>query len=150
VSKSRWTPGVIAAVAVVGVLILCVGVVLVGSFLPTDEPDPTAGPTAGVTSGAPSRSTAGGKVIRFEVWAASGTASLVNWSTLEDSAILRDVPAAEDEPWVHEATLETTFGLVGVNASATSGLVSCRLLVDGVQVDEGESEGTVNCSATVR
>jgi hypothetical protein len=138
---------VIAALVIVGVLILCVGAVLVGSFLPGANPEPASGPSSGATSGASSR--AAGKTVRFEVWTASGTA-LVNWSTLEDSAILRDVPAAEDEPWVHEATLETSFGLVGVNASAASGLVSCRLLVDGAVVDEGESEGTVNCSATVR
>lgn len=88
----------------------------------------------------------GGHTIRFEVTSTSGKATLVNWSTLEDSAVLSD----QQTPWSKEVHLDGTAGLVGVNASASSGLIACKIHVDGVLLDEGESEGAVNCSGTVR
>lgn len=84
--------------------------------------------------------------IRFEVTSPSATATLINWSTLEDSALLNN----EKLPWSKEVVLEEKFGLVGVNASVASGKIACKLYVDGVMVDEGESDSVVNCSDTVR
>ncbi|MFY1686481.1 MmpS family transport accessory protein [Plantactinospora sp. WMMB782] len=83
--------------------------------------------------------------VRFEVSAPSGKVTLVNWSTVEDSALVRN-PVS---PWSHEVELESATGIVGVNVSGT-GTVACRVWVDGKLVDEGESSGAVHCGATVR
>lgn len=83
--------------------------------------------------------------VRFEVTTSSGQASLINWSTLEDSAIVNDAAT----PWTHEVEMESRTGLVGVNASAVTGTVACKLWVDGALVDEGESAAAVNCSSRV-
>lgn len=84
--------------------------------------------------------------IRFEVTSSSGQVTLINWSTLEDSAIVNDAAS----PWTHQVDLKSRTGLVGVNASAASGTVACKLWVDGKLVDEGESAGAVHCGTTVR
>jgi hypothetical protein len=91
-----------------------------------------------------------GHTIRFEVTTAGGTASLINWSTLEDAAVEQNVPATAAAPWVMEVNLEDQLGLVGVNASAADGKnVACKLFVDGKLVDEASGDGSVNCSDTV-
>ncbi len=82
-----------------------------------------------------------GHQVRFEATAQSGRLTMVNWSILEDASVETDPTS----PWTKTVTLETAAGLVGINASGT-GTVTCRLLVDGKVVDEGSSEGTVNCS----
>jgi hypothetical protein len=84
--------------------------------------------------------------VRFEVTSSSGQVTLINWSTLEDSAILNDTAS----PWTLQVEMESRTGLVGVNASTASGTVACKLWVDGKLADDGESAGTVHCGATVR
>lgn len=110
----------------------------------TDKPNgpPADAPTSAsaATKGRPAK----GHTIKFEVVAESGTATMVNWSTLEDHALLNNVQT----PWTKEARLEDKYGLVGVNATA-DGRITCKLWVDGKLVDEGESDGSVNCSDTV-
>lgn len=130
----------------IGTLLCAAGIFFVVLFWPNDEPSGrnTGTPSTGSSATKPRN----GHVIRFEVTAESGTALLVNWSTVEDAALERDVAASTDKPWVKEVTLETRTGLVGVNVTGT-GKVSCKLLVDGQVVDEGESEGVVNCSKAI-
>ncbi|MFB6392643.1 MmpS family transport accessory protein [Polymorphospora lycopeni] len=81
--------------------------------------------------------------VRFEVTSEAGTA-YINWSTLGDSAVESEAAT----PWSKEVQLEGSAGLAGVTATAI-GTISCKLWVDGNLVDEGESEGVVNCSATI-
>lgn len=105
------------------------------------------GNQAGNNQTATATQTQAGHTIRFEVTStAATTATLINWSTVEDSALLKN----EKLPWSKEVVLEDKFGLVGVNASVASGKVACKLYVDGKLVDEGESDSVVNCSDTVR
>lgn len=88
---------------------------------------------------------AAGHEIRFEVTSAGAGAATVNWSTIGDSAILTN----ESLPWSKTVTLKDSYGLVGVTASAPSGRLTCRLLVDGREVKKNESDLVVNCSDTV-
>lgn len=86
-----------------------------------------------------------GHEITFEATAKTGSILSVNWSTVEDSAI-KQSPAS---PWKKTVKLDNAYGLTGVNVSG-SGTVTCKLIVDGKTVDEGESAGVVNCSTTLK
>lgn len=85
-----------------------------------------------------------GHTVRFEV-SGPGQASTINWSVIEDSA----VETAVGLPWTKTVQMNDRFGIVGINATADTGKISCKLYVDDKLVDEGESEMVVNCSATV-
>lgn len=125
----------VAAVVLVGFSLACGsgGGNSAGSdAAPTEEPT-----TAEAT-------TASGHTIKFVVKAADGSVDMVNWSTLEDSSVDNNVTS----PWSKSVKLEDSSGLVGVDASDSS-RVSCELYVDGKKVDDGDSDGTVNCSDTV-
>lgn len=141
--KRKLSTGAIVAIVIGSVVVLICGICTIGAVvngaLFGDRLKSGSGPAATTTNGQ--------HTIRFEVTAADGAkATLINWSTLEDSALLNDEPL----PWSKEVTLETKLGLVGVNASVASGRVGCKLYVDGQLVDEGESDVVVNCSDTVR
>lgn len=95
--------------------------------------------------GAPPAAADQGHDIQFEVTTADGSVDMVNWSTLDDSALEDNTKS----PFVKRVRLERKTGIVGVNASDAS-RVRCRLTVDGKVVDEGESDFVVNCSFVVR
>lgn len=117
-----------------------------GCGMGSKEDSPAAGATPPSPTNPTAPSGAEGRQIRFEVTASSGKASMINWSTVEDSAIVNDAKT----PWMKTVTLEDKYGLIGVNATASDGkTIACKLYVDGKLVDEGESDGSVNCSDTV-
>lgn len=145
------TGAIVAIVAGAVVVLMCgiciVGAIINGAVNPLNRSQTSSSNPNQGTVGDAASTTPAGHVIRFEVTSPSGaaTATLINWSTLEDSALDRD----QALPWSKEVQLETRSGLVGVNASVTGGRVACKLFVDGALVDEGESDGTVNCSDLV-
>lgn len=144
----KLSTGAIVAIVVGAVVVLvCAicGVVALANGVLTRSSNQANNPATSRPA-PPATKPAAGHTIRFEVTSPSATATLINWSTLEDSALLRD----EKLPWSKEVQLEDRFGLVGVNASVASGKISCKLYVDGALVDEGESDNVVNCSDTVR
>jgi hypothetical protein len=125
-----------------------VGLAVFGGFVNAvrDSADPTPAAAAHVPPlDAPAGTPAAVHTIVFEVTTADGSVNSVNWSTLGDSAVLND----EASPFSKTVTLDRRYGLVGVTASDDTRL-RCRLIVDGAIVDEGESDGVVNCSASVR
>lgn len=130
------------ALALVGAVVLFVcsaGVVFTlngGQYHKVRLPDKTP---AGATA------TKSGHEIRFEVTSTAKDPATVNWSTIGDSAILTN----EALPWSKTVTLKDAYGIVGVTASAPSGRLTCRLLVDGKVVKTNESDLVVNCSDTV-
>lgn len=130
------------ALVVIGAI---VGLCLVGGLISVVAGHGNSGsadPSVAATQQAADPKT--GHTVTFEVAAKTGKLTLVNWSILEDSAILNNPPS----PWKKSVTLETATGLAGVNVSGT-GTVTCRLLVDGKVIDEGESDAVVNCSDTI-
>ncbi|MEV6523367.1 hypothetical protein AB0M43_15565 [Longispora sp. NPDC051575] len=84
-----------------------------------------------------------GHEIRFEITSTATDPATVNWSGNADSEILTNEPL----PW--SKTVSLRDGIVGVTASAPAGVLTCRLLVDGRQVDRNQADLVVNCSATV-
>lgn len=146
-SKSKSILPLILIIISALVALVCGSIVtlaLIGAQ--TGKPTSTPDESTGVALSPEAVGGRGGHTIRFEVTATSGHATLVNWSTLEDSAVLSD----QQTPWSKEAHLDSAAGLVGVNASTADGLIACKIYVDGGLLDEGESEGTVNCSGTIR
>lgn len=140
-------PLVIVAIVVGSLLALCCVGGIVAVAVAPDAAKKGVNDAVAPTSAAPvtvAPTKAGGHTIRFEVTSSTGKAT-VNWSTLEDAASLNDVPT----PWSKEVRLETRTGLVGVTASGNGAHLTCKLIVDGKVVDEGESDSVVNCSASV-
>lgn len=105
--------------------------------LPAVPTQPLVAPTGGSTR-------AEGHTVTFEVTTADGNVDMVNWSTLENSAVLND----EVSPFTTTVPMRAVYGLVGVTASDGSRL-TCRLTVDGVIVATVTGDGDVNCSAPV-
>lgn len=126
-------------------LLLCGGLVALALTDSTAD-KPTTTPTSRGPLSNDGVGTRPGHTIRFEVTTKSGTATIINWSTIEDSALLTD----QKTPWSLDVVMDRKLGSVGVNASAGEGTVSCKVFMDGVLLDEGESEGAVNCSGSVR
>ena len=147
--KRGLSTGAIVAIVAGAVMVLTCAICIVGGIINgqlISLNSSTDDPTRAGLGPAPTTAAVGHKIL-FEVTSPSGaaTATLVNWSTLEDSAADHD----QALPWSKEVLLETRSGLVGVTASVAGGRVACKLYVDGKLVDEGESDGVVNCSDTV-
>lgn len=125
--KGLGTGAIVAIVIGAVVLLGCLGLGVIG--LMSNAVDEATG--------------ANRHTIVFEVTSTAGKAT-INWSTLEDSAILTD----EKTPWTKTVELEKKTGLVGVLVSG-EGRLTCTLKVDGKVVDTEESDGTVNCAKSI-
>ncbi|GIG58889.1 hypothetical protein Lfu02_32610 [Longispora fulva] len=83
--------------------------------------------------------------VRFEVTSTEAGSVSVTYLAGTTTATLSD----EALPFSKTITMKESFGIVSVNASAASGRMSCKLFVDGKEVNSNESDLMVDCVATV-
>ncbi|WP_412540922.1 hypothetical protein R8Z50_34955 [Longispora sp. K20-0274] len=87
----------------------------------------------------------GSHQVRFEVTSTEAGSVSVTYLAGTTTATLTD----EALPFSKTVTMNQSFGLVSVNASAPAGRMSCKVFVDGKQVASNESDLMVDCTATV-
>lgn len=127
-------PWLVAGVVVGAIIVVCVGGTVALRLNPSADSEPARDLPSTFTT----------RQVRLEVTADDGTASRIDWSTVDGTTPFRDVPASAQAPWVHETTV-TRPGLVTLNVSDVPGNVSCRLFIDGILVAEEGPSIAVNC-----
>lgn len=82
--------------------------------------------------------------IVFKATAKTGALTLVNWTSLKDSAAVDNPPS----PWTKTVSLVAGVGLAALEVTG-SGTVTCELVVDGKVLSTAESPQTASCSHTI-